>query len=159
MQTETPAGTGPVERMVRPADEMHPLVRRLRYRAFNGISPMHQYARDDMIEAAREIERLSAEVAELDALRDKLAGILSRTAIALRGPEPPLTRWSWHDLPDRAAAAIAVIALVQAAERTRIAGLIAQHSCLTLETLEYLETMRQGPTPEEWAELDRAARA
>lgn len=70
-------------------------------------------------EAARELERLSAEVAELDALRDKLAGILSRAAVALRGPEPPLTRWSWHDLPERAAAAIAAIALVQVAERAR----------------------------------------
>ena len=46
-----------------------------------------------------------------------------------------------------------------AIERSRIAALIAQHSGLTLETLEYLETMRQGPTPDEWAELDRAARA
>lgn len=63
--------------------------------------------------AADEIARLSAEVAELDALRDKLADILSRTAVALRGPEPPLTRWSWHDLPERAAAAIAAIDLMQ----------------------------------------------
>lgn len=59
------------------------------------------------------IEELRAEVAELDALRDKLADILSRTAVALRGPEPPLTRWSWHDLPERAAAAIAAIEVMQ----------------------------------------------
>jgi hypothetical protein len=43
------------------------------------------------------------------------------------------------------------------AERGRIAALIAQHSGLTLETLEYLETMRQGPTTEEWAALDARA--
>jgi hypothetical protein len=57
---------------------------------------------------------------ELRALNDKLAGILSRTAVALRGPEPPLTRWSWHDLPERAAAAIACIDMLQ-----RVAGNLA----------------------------------
>ena len=62
-----------------------------------------------------EVERLRAEVAELDELREKMAGILSRTAVALRGPEPPLTRWSWHDLPERAAAAIAAIDVMQRA--------------------------------------------
>ena len=64
---------------------------------------------------ADEIDRLRAEAVEADALREKLAGILSRTAVALRGPEPPLTRWSWHDLPDRAAAAIAAIDVMQRA--------------------------------------------
>lgn len=62
-----------------------------------------------------EVERLRAEVAELDELREKMAGILSRTAVALRGPEPSLTRWSWHDLPERAAAAIAAIDVMQRA--------------------------------------------
>ena len=45
-----------------------------------------------------------------------------------------------------------------ALERARIAALIARHSGLTLETLEYLETMWQGPSPEEWAALDANAR-
>jgi hypothetical protein len=58
-------------------------------------------------------EPADSEAEELQALNDKLAGILSRTAVALRGPEPPLTRWSWHDLPERAAAAIAAIDLMQ----------------------------------------------
>ncbi len=62
-----------------------------------------------------EVERLRAEVAELDKLREKMAGILSRTAVALRGPEPPLTSWSWHDLPERAAAAIVAIDVMQRA--------------------------------------------
>jgi hypothetical protein len=35
--------------------------------------------------------------------------------VALRGPEPPLTRWSWHDLPERAAAAVAAIDVMQRA--------------------------------------------
>ncbi len=64
---------------------------------------------------ADEIDRLRADAVEADALCEKLAGILSRTAVALRGPEPPLTRWSWHDLPDRAAAAIVAIDVMQRA--------------------------------------------
>ena len=70
--------------------------------------------------AAEQIDRLRARVAELeaeraddDALRERISDILKRTAIALRGPEPPLTAWSWHDLPERAAAAIASIDLFQ----------------------------------------------
>lgn len=75
---------------------------------------------DDLRFAAAEIARLRARVAELeaerdddDALRERMSDILKRTAIALRGPEPPLTAWSWHDLPERAAAAIASIDLFQ----------------------------------------------
>ena len=76
-----------------------------------------------------EAHRLHAEVAELDALRDKLAGILSRTAVALRGPEPPLTRWSWHDLPERAAAAIAAIDLMQRTAQDLAAGSAHDSDC------------------------------
>lgn len=42
----------------------------------------------------------------LNALCDRQADILSRVAVALRGPEPPLTRWGHHDLPERAAKAM-----------------------------------------------------
>ena len=76
-----------------------------------------------------EVHRLHAEAAELDALRDKLAGILSRTAVALRGPEPPLTRWSWHDLPERAAAAIAAIDLMQRTAQHLAAGRAHDSDC------------------------------
>jgi hypothetical protein len=55
------------------------------------------------------------EIQELQALSDRLSDLLSRTAVALRGPEPPLTRWSWHDLPERATAAIAAIEVMQRA--------------------------------------------
>lgn len=47
-----------------------------------------------------QVKQLEAEAAEL---RD-LADILNRTSVAIRGPEPDLTRWSHHDLPDLAAA-------------------------------------------------------
>lgn len=32
---------------------------------------------------------------------DKLAKLLAEIAIIVNGPEPPLTRWSYHDLPDK----------------------------------------------------------
>ncbi len=88
------------------------------------LTDKHEPIADCDCQACAVVERdkLRAEVA--DALRDKLAGILSRTAVALRGPEPPLTSWSWHDLPERAEAAIAAIALVQAAERQRAADIV-----------------------------------
>lgn len=41
-----------------------------------------------------------AELADADALRDKLAAILTRTADALKGPPAELSLHSWHDLPD-----------------------------------------------------------
>lgn len=32
---------------------------------------------------------------------DKLAKLLAEIAIIVNGPEPPLTRWSYHDLPEK----------------------------------------------------------
>ena len=99
MTTELPRAVGaPLDAPVRP------LAERLR-----------RYGRELAIcnEAADELEQMQTEIDELDALRNKLAALLSATAVALRGPEPPLTRWSWHDLPERAAAAIAAIDLMQ----------------------------------------------
>jgi len=64
--------------------------------------------------AAAEIEDLRRDLDENAALRERMADLLRRTAVSLRGPEPPLTRWGWHDLPERAAAV--------AAERERLAA-------------------------------------
>lgn len=90
---------------------------------------VEDHAKGGMVEAARKflslpfsqeiaarlkrVDELEAERADDDALRERMSDILKRTAIALRGPEPPLTAWSWHDLPERAAAAIASIDLFQ----------------------------------------------
>lgn len=41
---------------------------------------------------------------ELDGLCDRLSALLKGVAIALNGPEPELTMWSWHDLPEKAQA-------------------------------------------------------
>lgn len=51
-----------------------------------------------------QVRQVEAETEELRDLADRQAGLLSRTAIAIRGPEPDLTRWSHHDLPELAAA-------------------------------------------------------
>ncbi len=88
---------------------MSDIIERLRKTASRGVSVWG----DLQMEAADEIETLRGrlalpapapgielEVEDLSKLVDRLGGILSRTAIALRGPEPPLTRWSWHDLPE-----------------------------------------------------------
>lgn len=48
------------------------------------------------------VVRWRQEADEGAVLRNKMGDILSRTVVALRGPEPELTRWSWHDLPERA---------------------------------------------------------
>ena len=53
--------------------------------------------------AAAELRRLHADAEENEALRERLSALLRNTAIALRGPEPELKRWSWHDLPELAA--------------------------------------------------------
>lgn len=68
-----------------------------------------------LAEAADEIQRLTDELREGDELRERLGDLLRRTAVALRGPEPPLTRWGWHDVPERAAAAVAAIKVMQRA--------------------------------------------
>ena len=105
------------------------------YQSMLAAAPTPPAQEDQLDAAAAEIARLRSESAtqserldalradkdELQALCDKLAGLLSRTAVALRGPEPPLTRWSWHDLPERAQAAIAAIDLME-----RVAKNLAQ---------------------------------
>lgn len=50
--------------------------------------------------ALAENARLRADAAECDALRSKLADILTRTANALKGEPAPLHLHSWHDLPE-----------------------------------------------------------
>jgi hypothetical protein len=53
---------------------------------------------EDQLVAARSIAN------DESALREKLSGILTRTAIALKGPSRPLALHDWSDLPDVAAA-------------------------------------------------------
>jgi hypothetical protein len=52
-----------------------------------------------------EVQQLTAKDAEIEEesqLRERLSDILSRTAIALKGPNEELSLHSWHDLPEKA---------------------------------------------------------
>lgn len=53
---------------------------------------------------AEQLAQKNAEITECDALRDRMSEILSATAIAINGSEPELTKWSWHDLSEKAGA-------------------------------------------------------
>lgn len=57
----------------------------------------------------KHIKELEAELSEGAKLNEKLAGILSKTAIAMLGSEPKLTMWGWDELPDRAAEQTALL--------------------------------------------------
>ena len=52
---------------------------------------------------AADAQSLRDEIHDYDMLREKMAAILSATAVVLKGPAPELTGWSWHDLPEHAA--------------------------------------------------------
>jgi hypothetical protein len=61
---------------------------------------------DERTYAAMEQERndLRLEVEECTALNDKLAGLLREVAFELKGAPGPLSRHSFHDLPELVAA-------------------------------------------------------
>ena len=58
-------------------------------------------------ELRAEAEALRAEIEEMDALLNRQADLLRQTAIALRGPEPALTRYSHADIPSRVKTVVA----------------------------------------------------
>lgn len=66
---------------------------------------------------AAELERAMAEIEELDALRSRQSDLLSQTAIALRGPEPALTRYSHADIPSRVKAVVAELEAARKQEK------------------------------------------
>jgi len=51
---------------------------------------------------------------DVQATCDRLADLLKRTAIALKGPEPELVMWDWSDLPQRATELRALLAAAEA---------------------------------------------
>lgn len=66
--------------------------------------------RSDLALAQGQRDASEREIAECDALRSKLADILTRTANALKGEPGPLQSHSWHDLPERVTAAMNALA-------------------------------------------------
>lgn len=59
---------------------------------------------------------------EEDQLRQRMSDLLTGVANALQGEPPLLTRWSWHDLPERAAAATALLRSARAIAQRQGAG-------------------------------------
>ncbi|XAI95233.1 hypothetical protein [Leptolyngbya phage Lbo-JY16] len=66
-----------------------------------GLDGREYVPADDYDALHAEAEALRAEIEELDTLRNRQSDLLSQTAIALRGPEPALTRYSHADIPSR----------------------------------------------------------
>jgi hypothetical protein len=62
-----------------------------------------------------QIEQAKEDEDESVAVIDKLSKLLAAAIVALRGPEPPLTQWSYHDIPERIAALAAENARLRAA--------------------------------------------
>jgi len=54
----------------------------------------------------RDVALPAPDADEDEALRNRLAYLLAGVAVALKGPEPALTRWSYADLPEIAAKAM-----------------------------------------------------
>jgi len=65
---------------------------------------------------------------ESDAVRDRLAALLSDTAIALKGEEAELQRHSWHDLPVVALAAMIEIEMLKGQRDDLLAALLREAS-------------------------------
>ena len=63
--------------------------------------------RQRAIRAEQERDEARAESDETHAILERLSDLLTRTVNTLRGDPPPLVAWSWHDIPDLAAAVIA----------------------------------------------------
>lgn len=60
----------------------------------------------DLCDFIAHASRLYEESDDDSKLRDRLSDLLTRTANALKGTPAPLSRHSWHDLPEVAAAAV-----------------------------------------------------
>ena len=142
--SDKPAGASPVDAGVgRPAPKRGDVCTDLReavndvmqHQWSNARPAMHalQSLLDAASDAGEEIEELRHDLAENEALRERLSDLLTRTANALRGDPPPLTLWPWHDLPDRAAAAIAAIDVMQRA--AAINGAAAVDAYIDVERL------------------------
>ncbi|MBP7610126.1 MAG: hypothetical protein KA760_11550 [Steroidobacteraceae bacterium] len=123
------------------ADTMKPHLQRELVNRLTDIARQFHGAEQLRDRIAHALGALLEEAEETRALRERMADLLSRTAVALRGPEPPLTRWSWHDLPERAAAAIAAIDVMQRAAQAAAAGQQAQRH----PTVEECEAAGRGP--------------
>lgn len=88
-----------------------------------------------------EAEALRAEIEELDSLRNRQSDLLSQTAIALRGPEPALTRYSHADIPSRVKTVVADLEVA----RGLLERLTAAHDCTALNEARAFLTATPAP--------------
>jgi hypothetical protein len=99
-----------------------------------------------------ELARLREELAEETYLRERLAQLLAGVAVSLKGPEPALTLWSYHDLPE-IALATALDAHMKTG-RAEKAEADAKRGADALRELVALKTMKDdalpGPPPSEY---------
>lgn len=98
------------------------------------------YAR--WLDTFKEAEALRAEIKEMDALLNRQADLFRQTAIALRGPEPDLTRYSHADIPTRATALVAEMDALRA-ELAAIKG--QQPVAFYWQDIGYPEPRVHGP--------------
>jgi hypothetical protein len=77
------------------------------------IVPLNQQQREAKGELEACINELMLEADECARLRESMADKLTRTANALKGPPPPDTLHSWHDLPEVAAKALAPVSTLE----------------------------------------------
>ena len=70
---------------------------------------------DRDVEAIPAAKQAEADTEEDAYLINRMSKLLAGVAVALNGPEPALTRWSYHDLPERAAKLMLELELYRAA--------------------------------------------
>lgn len=104
-----------------------------------------------------EVKALREELAEETYIRERLAGILAETAIALKGPEAALRGHSWHDIGELAGvlkAEVEVLKQQRAALESQLAELQAKYDALMLEfcpdemTADQLQEWGRNQVPE-----------
>ncbi|EMB9982515.1 hypothetical protein VAL34_001080 [Pseudomonas aeruginosa] len=69
----------------------------------------------DYAKLEAEAQALREEVAEYEALCNRQAELLSQSIVAIRGPEPELTRWGYADLPLRVKTIVEEVAALRMA--------------------------------------------
>ncbi|MGI1187028.1 hypothetical protein ACRCRN_23410 [Pseudomonas aeruginosa] len=86
-----------------------------------------------------EAQALREEVAEYEALCNRQAELLSQSIVAIRGPEPELTRWGYADLPLR------VKTIVEEVEALRARVLVLPDSSTVYAALDARERLFTSP--------------
>lgn len=117
------------------------------------VTPLKPAVDDEIKDALAQLATARAEAAEDEALRERMADLLTRTAAAIRGEPEPLARHTWHDLPERAGAAMAALAgalkaardlaASEAALRDEVARLeVREKACATVGEAETRALLR-----------------